>query len=75
VNRTILPKSPDQLTIGDKVILIRHLVLCLYTYSPAVQNNYSNLPIVCFESIGTAAAKELMEGDGNYLLEFAKGQF
>jgi hypothetical protein len=75
VNRTIFPKSPDQLTIGDKVILIRHLVLCLYTYCPAVQNDYSDLPIVCFENIGTAAAKELMEGDGNYLLEFAKGQF
>jgi hypothetical protein len=75
VNRTILPKSPDQLTIGDKVILIRHLVLCLYTYSPAVRNDYSDLSIIRFQNINTAAAKELMAGAGNYLLEFAKGQF
>lgn len=75
VNRYILPKSPEQLTIADKVTLIRHLVLCLYTYSPAVRNDFSQLPIVRFEDMHGAAAKILMAGTGNYLLEYANGQF
>jgi hypothetical protein len=46
VNRYILPKSPHDLSTGDKVTLIRHLVLCIYTYSPSLRNDLSNLPII-----------------------------
>jgi hypothetical protein len=31
VNRTIVPKRPEELTVGDKVTLLWYLVLCLYT--------------------------------------------
>ncbi|GAQ93243.1 hypothetical protein KFL_013830020 [Klebsormidium nitens] len=75
VNRKILPKSPEELTIGDKVILMRHLILCLFTYQPAIRNDYSECPIVRFDDIKTPDARILMSGPGNYLLEFAKDQF
>jgi hypothetical protein len=65
VNRYILRKSPHELTTGDKVALIRHLVLCLYTYSPTLRNDLSNLSIVQFEGIKSLAAKTLMAGNGN----------
>jgi hypothetical protein len=75
VNQYVLPKPPHELTIEDKVTLIRYLVLCLCTYSPAVRGDYSELPIIRFESIESPAAKLLMAENGNYLLEYAKGQF
>lgn len=75
VNRSILPKTPGQLTIADRVILIRYLVLCLYTQSPSLRNDYSNLPIIQFEEMDTPSTKALMAGKGNYLLEHAKGHF
>jgi hypothetical protein len=59
----------------DKVTLIQRLVLCLYTYSPAVRGDYSELPVILFESIESPAAKMLMARNGNYLLDYAKGQF
>ncbi|GAQ83541.1 hypothetical protein KFL_001520110 [Klebsormidium nitens] len=75
VNRSILPKGPGQLTTADKVILIRYLVLCLYSQSPSLRNDYSNLPVIRFEDMHTPSAKTLTSGNGNYLLEYAKGQF
>jgi hypothetical protein len=75
VNRKILPKSPKDLSIRDKVILIKHLVLCLFTYQPAVRNDYSNCPIVRLKETQTAEAREIMSGSGNFLLEYAKDKF
>lgn len=75
VNRNILPKSPDQLTVGDKVILMRYLVLSLYTNSPSLRNDLSNLPIIRFEDLHGQSARILMAGTGNYLLEYAKDQY
>lgn len=75
VNRYVLSKPLNELTIEDKVTLIRHLVLCLYTYSPAVRGDYSELPVIRFEEVESPVAKLLMAGNGNYLLEYTKGQF
>lgn len=75
VNRKILHKKSKELTIEDKITLIRHLILCLFTSQPAVRNDYSEFPIIRFEDIGTAEARELMSGSGNYMLEFARDQF
>ena len=75
VNRYILPKKPEQLTVSDKVTLIRHLVLCLYSYSPSLRNDYSELPIVRFDEQQNSAAKALMAGTGNYLFEYEKGRY
>ena len=75
VNRTIVPKRPDELTTGDKVTLIRYLVLCLYTQMNAIRNDWSDLPIVRYEDLGSIAAREVMAGSRNYLLEFAKGSY
>ncbi|GAQ93274.1 hypothetical protein KFL_014070010, partial [Klebsormidium nitens] len=75
VNRSIAPKKPEEITVGDKVTLCRYLVLCLYTQMPAIRNDWSNLPIVRFEEVGSTAARELMAGSRNYLLEYAKGSY
>jgi hypothetical protein len=75
LNRKILHKRPEELTIKDKIILIRHLILCLFTYQPAVRNDYSECQIIRFEDIGTPEARELMSGSGNYMLEFERDQF
>jgi hypothetical protein len=75
VNRNILPKSPDQLSVGDRVILMRYLVLSLYTNSPSLRNDFSNLPIIRFEDLHGQSARILMAGSGNYLLEYAKDQY
>lgn len=75
VNRKILHKKPEYLSDDDKIVLFRHLILCLYSYQPAVQNDYSECPIVRFKDTKTAEAREIMTRSGNYLLEFARGQF
>lgn len=75
VNRSILHKAPAELTTADKVILMRHVVLCLYSQSPSLRNDYSNLEVVRFEDMHTPSAEALMAGNRNYLLEHAKGQF
>jgi hypothetical protein len=73
INRSIAPKKPEEVTVGDKVTLCCYLVLCLYTQMPAIRNDWSNLSIVRFEEVGSTAARELMAGSRNYLLEYAKG--
>jgi hypothetical protein len=75
INRSIVPKKPEEVTVADKVTLCCYLVLCLYTQMPAIRNNWSDLPIVRFEEIGSAAACQLMSGSCNYLLEHAKGSY
>lgn len=76
MNRKIrLPKSPKDLSDEDKIVLFRHLIFCLYSYQPAVRNDYSECPIVRFADTKTAKARELLSETGNYLLEFAKDQF
>ena len=42
---------------------------------PAIRNDWSDLPIVRFEEVGSSAARELMSGSRNYLLEYAKGSY
>jgi hypothetical protein len=75
VNRKILVKSPKELSIEDNIIMIRHLILCLFTYQPAIRNDYSECPIIRFEDIETTEACKTMSGSENYMLEFAKDQF
>jgi hypothetical protein len=75
VNRTIVPKRPDELTVGDKVTLIWYLVLCLYTMMSAIRNNWSDLRVVRFEDIDSTVTREVMSGSQNYLLEFARGSY
>lgn len=75
VNRNILPKLPAKLTVDDKVILMRYLVLSLYTNSPSLRNDFSNLPIIRFEDMNGPSARILMAGTGNYLLEYAKDSY
>jgi hypothetical protein len=75
VNRKILHKRPKELTDEDKFVLFRHLILCLYSYQPAIRNDYSDCPIVRLKDIKTAEAREIMSGSGNYLLEIAQDQF
>jgi hypothetical protein len=54
INRSIVPKKPKEVTVADKVTLCRYLLLCLYTQMPAIGNDWSDLPIVRFEEIGSA---------------------
>jgi hypothetical protein len=75
VNRTIVPKRPEELTVGDRVTLLRYLVLCLYTQMNAIRNDWSDLPVVRFEDLGSTAAREVMSGSRNCLVEFAKGSY
>jgi hypothetical protein len=42
---------------------------------PAIRNDWSDLPIVRFQEVGSTAARELMCGSRNYLLEYAKGSY
>jgi hypothetical protein len=46
VHRLILLKQPANITMGDRIDLIRHLILCLYAYLPTLRNDYSN----CFHN-------------------------
>jgi hypothetical protein len=75
INRSIVPKKPEEVTVGDKVTLCRYLVLCLYTQMPAIRNDWSDLPIVRFEEFGSSAACAVMSGSRNYLLDYAKGSY
>ncbi|GAQ86179.1 hypothetical protein KFL_002740170 [Klebsormidium nitens] len=75
VNRRILPQKPEDLTIKDKIILIQHLILCLFTYQPAVRNDYSECPVVRHGDIKTTEARELMSSSKNYMVEYEKDQF
>jgi hypothetical protein len=75
VNRTIAPKRPEDVTTGEKVTLIRYLVLCLYTQMNAIKNDWSDLPVVRFEDLGSVAARELISGSRNYLFEYQKGSY
>jgi hypothetical protein len=61
-NRTIMPKRPEELTVGDRVTLLWYLVLCLYTQMNAIRNDWSDLPVVRFEDLGSTAAREVMSG-------------
>ncbi|GAQ93344.1 hypothetical protein KFL_014570010 [Klebsormidium nitens] len=58
VNRKLLHKRPEALTDEDKFVLFRHLILCLYSYQPAIRNDYSDCPIVRLKDIKTADAHE-----------------
>jgi hypothetical protein len=75
INRSIAPKKPEEVTVADKVTLCRYLVLCLDTQMPPIQNDWSSLSIVRVEEVGSTAARELMSGSRNYLLEYAKGSY
>jgi hypothetical protein len=75
VNRKILNKKPKDLPDEDKIVLFRHLILCLYSYQPVIRNDYSDCPIVRLKDTKTAEARDIMSGSGNYLLEIAQDQF
>jgi hypothetical protein len=48
---TIIPKfiAKDALTFEDKLLLVDHLLLCLYTYLPPVRNDYGACHILYLE--------------------------
>jgi hypothetical protein len=75
VNRKILHKRPGELTDEDKFVLFCHLILCLYSYQPAIRNDYSDCPVVLLKDTKTAETRDIMFGSGNYLLEIAQDQF
>jgi hypothetical protein len=70
VNRLILPKRPEDLTMEDRIDLIRHLILCLYAY---LRNDYSDAPIIFMKDHRSSAIRKLTKG--NHIMETAKGQF
>lgn len=41
----------------------------------AIHNDWSDLPVVRFEDLGSIAAREVMFGSRNCLVEFAKGSY
>jgi hypothetical protein len=73
VNRLILPKQPADLTMEDRIDLIRYLILCLYAYLPTLRNDYSDAPIIFMKDHRSSAIRKLMQG--NHITETAKGQY
>jgi hypothetical protein len=73
VNRLILPKQPADITIEDRIDLIRHLILCLYADLPTLRNDYSDAPIIFMRDHRSSAIRKMMQG--NHIMETAKGQF